>query len=206
MIQFSHSIALYQQVVFWACLLPLFNLMLKVVTKDLGANPIEAITHETGWWALTYLLATLSITPARIILKKPFLIVFRRMFGLFAFFYSILHFLVWVFIDQFLDWSSMILDVIERPFITVGFLAFIFMWPLAITSNRKSRFKLGEAKWKGIHRLVYLVGVLAVIHYWWLVKKDVFEPLVFAIILSLLLLSRVSFFLKFFSQRGEKDT
>ena len=176
--------------VFLACLAPLGRLAWKAYNSALGANPIQVITWSTGTWTLVFLLVTLSITPLRRITRQYRLVEYRRMLGLFAFFYGCLHFTTYIWLDQFFDLHSMAKDVVKRPFITVGFAAFVLMIPLALTSTRWSIRKLGK-KWTTLHRLIYLSAIAGVIHYIWLVKKDTRTPLMFAAVLGTLLLYRV---------------
>lgn len=157
---------------------------------DLGANPVETVTHQTGDWALRILLLTLAISPLRTWTPLPSLMRFRRMAGLFVYFYASCHFLIWFLADHGLDPASMIEDIIERPYITVGFTAFVLLTPLAMTSNQWSIRKLGK-RWKTLHRLVYVIAVLAVVHFLWLVKADYLEPLIYAGITALLLMARM---------------
>lgn len=169
-----------------------FGLLLYGAFNDrLGANPIETLTHGTGDWALRFLLITLAVTPLRRLSGWTMLQRLRRMLGLFAFFYACLHFLIWFWLDQSLSLSAMVEDVIKRPYITVGFLAFVLLIPLAATSTRGMMRRLGR-NWQRLHRLVYAVAVLAVLHFLWLVKADWTEPALYGAILSLLLLSRLS--------------
>jgi methionine sulfoxide reductase heme-binding subunit len=178
-------------VVFPACLVPLGLLAWKGLHGDLGANPIEVITHSTGHWTLIFLLVTLSITPLRRLTGQPWLINYRRMVGLFAFFYGCLHFTTYIWLDKFFDVHDMLKDIAKRPFITVGFTAFVLMIPLALTSTRKMIQRLGGRRWAMLHRLIYLSGIAAVVHYWWAVKKDVRLPELAAGILALLFAYRV---------------
>ena len=157
---------------------------------DLGANPVEKVTHQTGEWALRLLLLTLLITPLRNWTGQAQLLRFRRMAGLFVYFYACCHFLIWFLADHSLDPASMIEDIIERPYITVGFSAFVLLTPLALTSNQWSMKKLGR-NWKKLHRLVYVIIVLVIIHFLWLVKADYLEPLVYALIAGVLLATRL---------------
>jgi sulfoxide reductase heme-binding subunit YedZ len=176
-------------VVFLVCLIPLGLLVWNFVQGELGANPIEAVIHTTGDWTLRLLLISLSITPLKIITGNAYWIRFRRMLGLFAFFYATLHLCSYVVLDQFFDWSEIIRDIIKRPYITVGFLAWVLMIPLAITSTRKMMSRLGS-RWKRLHKLVYWIAALGVLHFLWLVKADLREPLLHAGILAALLLVR----------------
>ncbi|HDP89418.1 MAG TPA: sulfoxide reductase heme-binding subunit YedZ [Thioalkalivibrio sp.] len=155
-------------------------------TGGLGVNPVEAVTHRTGDWTLRLLLATLALTPLRRLSGWSWPSRVRRMVGLFVFFYACLHLATYLWLDQFFDWGAIVVDVGERPFITVGMLAFLGLLPLAVTSNRAMQRRLGR-RWKALHRLVYPVAILGVLHFWWLVKADVREPLVYALILATLL-------------------
>ena len=159
-------------VAFAVCLVPLAALVGRALQGELGANPIEFITHATGDWTLRFLVITLAVTPLRKLLRLPQLIRFRRMLGLFAFFYAFLHFSTWIVLDQFFDWRGMLKDVEKRPFITVGFTAFALMIPLAVTSTAGWIRRLGGRRWQWLHRLIYASAILGVIHYYWLVKSD----------------------------------
>jgi methionine sulfoxide reductase heme-binding subunit len=178
--------------VFLLCLLPLAVLAWAAVTDGLGANPVEALIHGTGDWALRFLLLTLAMTPLKRLLGQPWPIRFRRMLGLFAFFYACLHLLTYAWIDQGFDWPGILQDVVKRPYITVGLAAFLLLVPLAVTSTRAMVRRLGR-RWKSLHRAVYAIGVLAVVHFLWLVKADLLEPGIYALILVILLLARVPF-------------
>ena len=158
---------------------------------NLGANPIEFITRNLGEWTLIFLMITLAVTPLRRLSGWQWLIKLRRMLGLFAFFYAALHFVTYIWLDQFFDLQDIVKDVIKRPFITVGFAAFLCLIPLAVTSTNAMVKRLGGKRWQSLHRLVYAIGILGVVHYWWLVKKDIREPLLYAAILSLLLGLRI---------------
>jgi sulfoxide reductase heme-binding subunit YedZ len=178
-------------VIFLSALIPLARLGWKALHGGLGANPIEVITHSTGDWTLILVLTTLSITPLRRITRQYWLIGVRRMIGLFAFFYGCLHFLTYIWLDKFFDVHEMVKDIAKRPFITVGFSAFVLLIPLAITSTSGWIRRLGGRNWQRLHRLIYGTAVLGVIHYLWLVKADKRKPLEYAFVLSLLLLYRV---------------
>jgi sulfoxide reductase heme-binding subunit YedZ len=180
----------FKPFVFLACLIPLARLGWKALNTGLGANPIQVITWSTGTWTLVFLMVTLSITPVRKLTTQYWLIQFRRMFGLFAFFYACLHFTTYIWLDQFFDLHSVAKDVVKRPFITVGFTAFLLLIPLALTSTQASIRKLGK-RWQMIHRLIYATAVLGVIHYIWLVKKDIRKPVIYASILGVLLAYRL---------------
>jgi methionine sulfoxide reductase heme-binding subunit len=172
------------------CLMPLSRLIYLGLTDGLGANPIEFITRSTGTWTLVGLLVTLSITPLRKLSGCSWLPRFRRLLGLFAFFYACLHFSTYIWLDQFFDPASIIKDIYKRPFITVGFTAFVLLIPLAWTSRQSMMRRLGR-RWQQLHRLVYVAASLGVVHYWWLVKKDITQPLIYACVLSVLLAMRL---------------
>ena len=155
-----------------------------------SANPIEFITHFTGDWTIRLIVTTLAITPLRKLLHQPDLIRFRRMIGLFAFFYGSLHFLTWLAIDKFFDWPEMIKDVYKRPYITAGMTAFAMMIPLALTSTKGWIRRLGGKRWQLLHRLIYFSGIAGVIHYYWLVKSDIRKPATYAALFGLLLVYR----------------
>jgi len=176
---------------FAAALVPLGRLGWKALHDGLGANPVEVITHSTGDWTLIFILATLSITPLRQLTRQYWLVGVRRMAGLFAFFYGSLHFLTYIWLDKFFDFHEMFKDIVKRPFITVGFSAFVLMIPLALTSTAGSIRRLGGKNWQRLHRLIYLTAILGVIHYFWLVKADKRKPLEYGVVLSILLLYRV---------------
>ena len=172
------------------CLLPFSGLVWAILNDGLGANPVEKLTHETGEWTLRFLLLTLSLTPLRQWSGQPAWIRFRRMLGLYAFFYLSCHFSIWFVADHSLDLASMFEDIVKRPYITLGFSAFVLMIPLALTSNQAMIRLLGR-KWKKLHRLVYLIILLGVLHFIWLVKADYLEPSIYAIIAVVLLVHRV---------------
>ena len=174
-------------VVFLGCLMPLARLAWRGLHAELGANPIEAITHGTGDWTLTFLLITLSITPLRKITRQYSIIKLRRMVGLFAFFYGCLHLMTYVWLDKFFDVHEMLADIAKRRFITAGMTAFALMVPLALTSTKWSIRKLGGKRWQALHRLIYFSAAAGVIHYIWLVKADLRKPLEYGFVLGLLL-------------------
>jgi sulfoxide reductase heme-binding subunit YedZ len=174
-----------------ACLAPGAYLFYLFRTEGLGTNPIETITHETGDWTLRLLLVTLSISPLRKITGWASLIKVRRLLGLFAFFYGTLHLFTYLWLDQFFDWGEIVKDIGKRPFIFAGMAAFVLMAPLAATSSAWAIRKMGGKNWQRLHRLIYLSGVAGVVHYWWLVKSDISEPLQYAIWLGGLLAIRV---------------
>jgi methionine sulfoxide reductase heme-binding subunit len=177
---------------FALCLVPLAILAWRAVHGDLTANPIEFITHTTGDWTLRFLIITLAVTPLRKILRLPQLIRFRRMLGLFAFFYACLHFSTWIGLDKFFDWAEMWKDVQKRRFITVGFIGFVLMIPLAITSTAGWIRRLGGKRWRILHRAIYVSAIAGVIHYYWLVKSDVRKPLQYAFLVAILLAWRLA--------------
>ena len=177
----------FKPVVFLACLIPLARLGWKAYSGLLGANPIEVITHSTGDWTLRFLLITLSVTPFRKLTGQLWLVRYRRMFGLFAFFYATLHFLTYIWLDKFFDLHEMLVDIAKRKFITVGFTAFLLLIPLAITSTSGWIRRLGGKRWNLLHRLIYVSALAGVIHYWWLVKADIRKPEQYATILTVLL-------------------
>jgi sulfoxide reductase heme-binding subunit YedZ len=181
----------YKPFVFLACLIPLARLGWKAYSGLLGANPIEVITHSTGDWTLRFLLITLSVTPLRKLTGQLWLIRYRRMFGLFAFFYATLHFLTYIWLDKFFDLHEMLVDIAKRKFITVGFAAFLLLIPLAITSTSGWIRRLGGKRWNLLHRLIYVSAIAGVIHYWWLVKADIRKPEQYALILAVLLTYRL---------------
>jgi sulfoxide reductase heme-binding subunit YedZ len=180
----------FKPAIFLGSLVPLGRLAWKAYNSDLGANPIQVITWSTGTWTLIFLMLTLSITPLRQLTKQYWLIQYRRMLGLFAFFYGCLHFTTYIWLDQFFDLHSVSKDIVKRPFITVGFSAFVLMIPLALTSTQRSIRWLGK-RWQVLHRLIYATAILGVVHYIWLVKKDIRKPVIYAVILGILLLYRV---------------
>jgi len=178
-------------VVFLLCLMPFAVLAWKVFQNDLGANPVQFVEHWTGNWTLRFLIITLCITPLRKLLKMPQLIRFRRMLGLFAFFYVCLHFSTWIGIDRYFNVHEMWADVEKRRFITVGFAGFVLLIPLAVTSTAGWIRRLGGKRWQMLHRAIYLSAIAGVIHYMWLVKSDERKPLEYAAIVGALLLWRV---------------
>ena len=157
---------------------------------SLGANPAETILHRSGDWVIYFLLLTLAITPLRQLTGWKDAIKFRRMMGLYAFFYACVHFLSYIGFDRLFDLSDMAREIVKRPFILVGFAAFVLLVPLAVTSTRGWVLRLGGARWLALHKAVYPVAVLGIVHYWWLVKRDITWPLVFALVLAVLLAYR----------------
>jgi sulfoxide reductase heme-binding subunit YedZ len=177
--------------VFALCLAPLARLVFFAYTDRLGANPIEFVLRSLGTWTLTLLLVTLSITPLRKLTGWNSLIRVRRMLGLFAFFYAGLHFLTYAGVDQSFELAAIFADVVKRPYITIGFTCFVLLIPLAVTSTNAMQRRLGGKRWQLLHRLVYLIAVGGVVHYLWLVKKDLTQPLLYGLVLVVLLAMRL---------------
>ena len=182
-------------VLFILLLVPLAMLAYRFYSEGFGANPIETINRYTGDWALRILLITLAFSPLIRITRWNNIIQYRRMVGLFAFFYVCVHLSSYIVLDQFFDFSEIIDDVFKRPFITAGFSAFLLLIPLAVTSTNKMVERL-QYRWIQLHRLVYLIAMLAVLHFWWMVKVDTREPMIYAIILAILLGFRLFFYIK----------
>src|SRR5215831_128266 len=180
----------FKVVVFLACLGPLARLGWKAYSGMLGANPIEFITHSTGDWTLIFLLVTLAVTPLRKLTRQYWLISYRRMLGLFAFFYGCLHLTIWLVLDKSFDVHEMLVDIGKRKYITAGMTGFALMIPLALTSTKWSIRKLGGKRWQALHRLIYFSAIAGVIHYIWLVKADLKKPLEYAAVLGVLLVYR----------------
>lgn len=187
-------ISLVKPLIFLAALLPLGRLVWLGFTNDLGANPIELITRSTGTWALVFLCLTLTMTPLRLLTNQVIWIRYRRMLGLFSFFYACLHFSIWLWLD--LDWNLLEMgkDVIKRPFITMGFLSFVMLIPLALSSNHWMQRKLGR-RWAQLHRMLYLVAITVILHYWWhkAGKNDLDTVSIYALIVILLLSCRIPY-------------
>ncbi|MBI5331131.1 MAG: sulfoxide reductase heme-binding subunit YedZ [Betaproteobacteria bacterium] len=182
---------LIKAALFLVCLGPLLDLTYGVIADTLGANPIEALTRGLGDWALRFLLITLAVTPLRRLSGAAWLLRLRRMLGLYAFFYALLHVLSYVWLDQFFDGAAILKDVFKRPFISVGFASFLLLIPLAATSTNTMIRRLGGARWQALHRTVYAIGLFAVLHFWWMVKQDITQPALYAATLALLLGVRV---------------
>ncbi len=182
-------------VLFILLLLPLAILAYRFYSDGFGANPIESINRYTGDWALRILLSTLAFSPLIRITRWNNIIQYRRMFGLFAFFYVCVHLTSYIVLDQFFDFGEIIDDVFKRPFITAGFSAFILLIPLAVTSTNKMVERL-QFRWIQLHRIVYFVAMLAVLHFWWMVKIDTREPMIYATILAILLGYRLFFYIR----------
>lgn len=189
---------LTKAIIFFLCLLPAVWLLTNFFQDNLGANPFEALTRQSGEWTLRFLLIVLAITPLRKITGQAWLMAYRRMLGLYVFFYACLHLTTYIWFDQFFDWDEIVTDIIKRPFITVGMLAFVLLLPLAITSTNNWMRRLGR-RWKKLHQMVYIIGILGVLHYLWLVKADLREPLIYSAILIILLAYRFKDSKYFFS-------
>ena len=184
------QIAVIKVIVFLLCLIPAANLALGWQNDALGANPIETLSRASGEWTLRFLLISLAVTPLRRYTGLHWLIRLRRMLGLFVFAYATSHLLTYVWLDQFFDWRAIARDILDRPFITVGFAAFVLLIPLAATSNSFAIRRLGGRRWQALHRSIYAIAIIAVVHFWWLVKADVLEPAIYALILAALLGAR----------------
>jgi sulfoxide reductase heme-binding subunit YedZ len=188
---------IWKPIVFLLCLVPAVLVVTDAfeITGRLGANPVEEIQDRFGFWALRFILITLAVTPLRRLTSWHWLSRFRRMLGLFTFFYAFMHFLTWFVLDRELRLTDIVEDLTERPFITLGFTAVVVLAALAITSFAAIRRRMGR-KWQTLHNAVYAVGLLGVWHYWWQVKKDITEPLIYAVILTVLLGVRYFWYLK----------
>jgi methionine sulfoxide reductase heme-binding subunit len=187
-------------VIFVLCLGPVARLVIGAPLDLLGVNPVELIRRSTGTWTLVFLLVTLSVTPLRRLAGWNWLARLRRMFGLYAFFYAVLHLVSYVWLEQFFDVAAIVKDIIKRPFITIGFAAFAMMVPLAVTSTDRMVRRIGAKNWIALHRLVYGLAICGVIHYWWLVKRDITQPAIYALVLAMLLGYRVA------SASGKRST
>lgn len=185
----KRTLSALKTAIFMMALAPFVRLVVAAFTDALGANPIETITRSTGSWALYLLCVTLAITPLRRMTGWTWLVRMRRMLGLFVFFYALMHAFAFFWFDHFFDLHEMWRDVLKRPFITVGFIAFLLLIPLAATSNQFAISALGGKGWQRLHRLIYLIAALAVLHFWWMRagKSDFLEPIVFTAVLALLL-------------------
>jgi len=181
---------IFKPALFIVSLLPFAYLVFGAFTDSLGTNPVETLTHETGEWGLRFLLITLAITPLRRLTGKPGLVRLRRMLGLFAFFYATLHFITYIWLDQFFDWMEILADIPKRPFITVGFVAFVLLIPLAVTSTKAMQRRL-KKNWQRLHRLVYIIPVLVIVHFIWSLKADYLEPTIYTLVFIVLMLARL---------------
>ncbi|MBI5464290.1 MAG: sulfoxide reductase heme-binding subunit YedZ [Ignavibacteriales bacterium] len=193
--------------VFTAALVPLAALAWNFFHDRLSANPIADITNATGIWTLRFLVITLAITPARKLAKLSWLSRFRRMTGVFAFFYAALHFTTYIWLDKFFEWQEMFDDVAKRKFIAIGFASFVLLIPLALTSFNKAQKWLGGKRWNALHRLTYLIGIGGVVHFIWRVKADLREPTIYAVVVGVLLLLRLWWLIaqtRWFSHAGQR--
>ncbi len=189
----SRQVSLLKGIVFALALVPVVRLAVAAFffPQWLGTNPAEFITRSTGDWTLRYLLITLAITPVRRLSGWNWLLRLRRMLGLFAYFYVIVHFSSYIAFDHVFDVAEIAKDIAKRPFITVGFTAFLLLTPLAATSTNAMVRRLGAKRWTSLHRLVYPIGMLGVLHFWWMVKRNITEPAIYALVLTLLLGARL---------------
>lgn len=187
----DRRIATVKGLLFAACLLPLGYYAQGLWQDSLGANPIEVVTRGLGTWTLNFLLITLTVTPLRRLSGWNWLLRLRRMLGLFTFFYASLHLTTYVWFDQFFDWMAIAKDIVKRPFITAGMVAFLLLIPLAATSSNAAIRRLGGRRWQALHRAVYPIAMIAVLHFWWLVKADTSQPAIYGAILVVLLGMRV---------------
>lgn len=176
--------------VFFLCLVPISLLFYKLYIDELGANPFEALTRQSGEWTLRFLLITLSLTPLNLLLKKSWPLKFRRMIGLFVFFYASIHLMTYIWFDQFFDWYEIWIDIVKRPFITMGMLSWFILIPLAITSTNAMKKRVGRY-WKKLHQFVYLIGILVLLHYFMLVKADYWWPVLYSLYFIALMLVRI---------------
>jgi sulfoxide reductase heme-binding subunit YedZ len=190
----ADPITVVKPLLFAAALLPAGWLVYRALIGRLGVNPVETIEHHTGDWALYFLLITLAITPLRRLTGYGAIMRLRRMLGLFCFFYATLHFSAWLAFDHFFDVMEMAKDIRKRPYVTVGFSAFVLLILLALTSTNGMVKRLGGGRWKRLHSLVYVVGTLVILHYLWLVKKDTYYPILYGVILVALLALRAPLF------------
>ena len=175
--------------IFFLCLLPLVLLSTNFYLDELGANPFEVLTRSTGEWTLRFLLLTLAMTPLRQLTGSSWPLRLRRMLGLFSFFYVCVHLMTYIFLDHFFEWDEIIRDIVKRPYITIGILAFALLIPLTATSTKNMMKRLGR-RWKSLHKLIYAIAILGVLHFFLLVKADLREPFIYALILFSLLLVR----------------
>ena len=179
-----------KRVLFVFCLFPIYSIAYTIYQDALGANPVEFLERHFGKWTLIFLCLTLAITPIRNLTKNPKWIIYRRMLGLFVFFYATAHLMIYLMIDYQLDWNGIKRDISKHRYVLVGFLAWILLLPLALTSTNKMIQRL-KRKWKMLHRLAYVIAILGLLHFLWLVKKDITQPVIYAIIIAVLFLMRV---------------
>ena len=183
----ARQLSALKSALFMLCLFPLARLGWGAWNDALGANPIEFIARSLGTWTLNFLLITLAVSPLRKLTGWHWLIRLRRMFGLYVFFYVLLHLTTYLWLDQFFDWQAILKDILKRPFITVGMSAFALLVPLALTSSNAMLKRLGGKRWQQLHRSIYVIAIFGVVHYWWLVKLDTTLPALYAVLLALLL-------------------
>jgi sulfoxide reductase heme-binding subunit YedZ len=192
----SGRISKIKPIVFLACLVPITLLVWEAANQQLSANPLEDIRDTTGIWTLRFLIVTLMITPFRRLTGWHEVIRLRRMLGLFSFFYGVLHFISYVWLDEFFNVAAMLEDLMKRPFIMAGYVSFVVLVPLAVTSTRKWIVRLGGRRWQLLHRLIYLSTAAGVVHYFWRVRLDVQAPIIYGFVLALLLATRGRFILR----------
>lgn len=199
----KNKLHIIKSIFFVLLLTPLIRLIILSINDALGANPIETVERSTGYWALFFLLISLSITPLRLTVKISWPIHIRRMIGLYSFFYACLHAVTYFWLDHWFDWQEILNDIFKHPYVLVGFLSLLLLIPLAITSTNKMMKAMGRW-WKRLHCLVYFIAVLSILHFLWLVKKDITEPALFAIIFALLISIRI--FHKIIRLNAPKDS
>ena len=183
---------IYKPIVFLACLVPAIILSYKIILNQLGPEPIKYITHHTGEWTMRFIILTLLMSPLRKLTNSIIWIKYRRMFGLFVFFYATLHLLTYIGLDYRFDWEPLLNDVVKKKFIFIGFAAWVLLIPLVITSTTKMKIIL-KKNWKILHRLIYIIAIFGVLHFIWLSKTIYFEPLIYLIIVGVLLILRINF-------------
>ena len=181
------QLVLLKAALFLICLVPVLHLGWGALHDELGANPIEFAIRELGDWTLNFLLITLAVSPLRKLTSWHWLIRLRRMLGLYVFFYAVLHLTTYLWLDQFFDWQAIARDIVKHPFITIGMSAFVLLVPLALTSSNAMIRRLGGKRWQQLHRAIYVIAIFGVVHYWWMVKKDISQPLLYALMLAVLL-------------------
>ena len=192
----AKSRILWLKVFIWlGAFIPVSCLIYLGFTDGLGANPVEFIERSTGTWALVFLLLSLGITPLRYLTQQAWLIAVRRLLGLWMFAYACLHVTTYLWLDYQFDWADIVKDIVKHPYVLVGAAALLLTLPLAATSNQRA-IKALKQRWKSLHKLVYVIGVLALLHFWWLVKKDVTEPVIYSLVFALLIALRLPVFIK----------
>jgi sulfoxide reductase heme-binding subunit YedZ len=188
MLQFKPAVS--KRILFVFCLFPIYSIAYAIYQDALGANPVEYLERHFGKCTLIFLCLTLSITPIRNLTKNPMWIIYRRMLGLFVFFYATVHLMVYLVIDYQFVWADIAKDILKHRYVLVGFLAWTLLLPLALTSTNKMIQRL-KRRWKTLHRLVYVIAILGVLHFFWLVKKDMTEPIIYSMVIGILLLMRL---------------